>query len=537
MPPLVVRADSVQLIEDTNAAVAVLDNDSNVASGAAPVVAVAPGHGTATVSGRTIVYTPTANFSGADQFAYSVRGRDGSTKTAQVSVDVSPVNDAPDVPGPGDLFIEEDGSVGFDPLAGAVDVDGDSVELIRYDATSENGGVVTEGSLVYTPPANWSGTDSFSYTVGDGTVEVVVEVSVAVAAVNDLPFGPAPVINTVEDQSASGDVLDGWSDVEGDRVFIANPGNRNTAAGGTASVGASGATNYTPPTDFSGTDNFFIRVSDGSDAIRVRVTVNVTPANDPPEASNQSFSTAETTGVGSQVGVVTASDPDGDDVTFEQQGSSVFAVQSDGDVVIVAALDFESATQHQLTVLARDENGATDSFVVTLNVTNVDEAPIVSASSWTVEVGAPAGTVVGTVSASDPEGGSLTYSLSGAGGLLSIDSNSGVVSLAVAADPANFPINATAVATDAGGNQGSAAIVVAISDVDGPAVEGFGADVTEFFAPSPGGGDCAAQPNSVIFTAFRQRSFGDLDRRPPLAPSCVQRRGPHDRHWRRPLSG
>lgn len=501
IPPLVVRADSAQLAEDTSVVIAVLDNDSNVAPGAAPVVATAPNRGSATVSGRAVVYTPNSNYSGTDQFAYSVRGSDGSTKTAQVSVDVTPVNDAPDVPGPGDLFIEEDGSVTFDPLAEAFDVDGDSIELIRFDATSQNGGTITAGSLVYTPLPNWSGTDTFSYTVGDGTVEVVVSVSIAVAAVNDLPSGPAPVIDAVEDESTSANLLSGWSDVEGDRVFIANPGNRTTAAGGTAAVGTSGATTYQPPADFSGTDQFFVRISDGTDSLRVKVVVNVAAANDPPEASNQSFTISESAAVGFVVGRVTASDPDGDDFSFEPQGSSSFTVEADGDVVIVLPLDFEASTQHQLTVIVRDENGATDSFVVTLVVTDVDEAPQVSSASWFVAAGAPAGTVVGSISAADPEGRSITYGLTGARGLLAVDSATGVVRLAVAADPADFPISATATATDPAGNQGSAAISVSLSDIDGPAVQGFESDVDAFFAPAPGGGACGFEPNRVVFTA------------------------------------
>lgn len=500
-PPLVVRGDSATLEEDSSIVIDVLANDVGYSPDATPVVATAPRHGTARQSGKSIAYIPEANFAGIDRLAYSIRGRDGSTREAQVTITVTPVNDAPSVPGPGELAIAEDSVAQFDPLQDAVDVDGDDLAMTRFDATSANGGTVTEGSLIYTPPANWFGMDSFTYTVSDGTVDVVVTVAVAVAAVNDLPTGPDPVIEAVEDQTASGNVLDGWTDVDGDRIFIDDPGARSTAQGGVASVGASGATTYTPPAEFSGTDTFSIAVSDGTATLAVAVVVNVAAANDPPVVANQTFTTAESTDVGTNLGTLVASDPEGDPVRFEQLSLAVFQVQSDGDVVLIDPLDFETAARHQVQARAIDAGGAATEFTITLVVTDVDEAPIVSPATWTVNAGAGAGTVVGTVDATDPEGASLNFWLTGGSGYLEIDAASGVVTLAVDAAAATFPISATAFAADPGGNQGGAAITVNLADGAGPDIASFGRDVDSVFAPSPGRGDCPFEPNRVVFAA------------------------------------
>ena len=59
--------------------------------GAADSVAVAaqPAHGTAAVSGLSIIYTPTAGYSGADSFTYTAANATGTSPTATVSITVT----------------------------------------------------------------------------------------------------------------------------------------------------------------------------------------------------------------------------------------------------------------------------------------------------------------------------------------------------------------------------------------------------------------------------------------------------------------
>lgn len=500
-PVLIVRADSATVVEDRALSIAVLSNDSGYAPGAAPVVTSSPDNGTARVSSTSIVYSPQSNFAGVDRFAYSVRGVDGSTKTAQVTVTVTGVNDVPTVPGPGELLIEEDTSARFDPLAGAVDVDGDVLELASFDPVSVNGGSVTSGSLIYTPPQDWSGTDEFSYVVSDGTVEVQVKVTIAVSAVNDAPSGPTPVIQAVEDVGGTGKILKGWSDAEGDLVTIANPGTRTTAEGGTATVAARGATEYTPRPEFSGVDSFTVNVTDGTDTVSVKVRVEVAAENDPPRVDDASFTVGEDAAVGEVLGVVTATDPEGDDVTFEGLSQSVIEIRADGTVVLVAPLNFESATRHRLDARAVDDLGASTGFSVFVDVVDVDEAPSVSDMTFSVPPNGGEGDVLGQVNAVDPEGATVTYRLSDSGGHVSIGATSGIVTLRHDVVPAVYPLTVTVTATDPAGNAGSAVILFVMEDVEGPEITNFAVDVAEFHEPPAGGGACPEQPNSAMFSA------------------------------------
>jgi hypothetical protein len=54
-----------------------------------------PSHGTVSVVGGTVTYTPFPDYAGPDQFSYTVTSSAGETRTAAVDVTVNPVNDAP----------------------------------------------------------------------------------------------------------------------------------------------------------------------------------------------------------------------------------------------------------------------------------------------------------------------------------------------------------------------------------------------------------------------------------------------------------
>jgi hypothetical protein len=68
-------------------------------------------------------------------------------------------------------------------LANDTDADGDSLSLTTVSSTSAQGGTVSlsGGNVTYTPPTNYAGADSFTYTVSDtigatatGTVNITV---------------------------------------------------------------------------------------------------------------------------------------------------------------------------------------------------------------------------------------------------------------------------------------------------------------------------------------------------------------------------
>jgi len=136
------------------------------------------------------------------------------------------------------------------------------------------------------------------------------------------------------------------------------------------------------------------------------------------------------------VGTVAASDPDGDSFTYEltDDAGGRFAIDPSGAITVAdgTLLDHEIADQHDVTVKVTDAGGLSDSATFTIDVDNVNDAPEgLELTDNEVIEGSDPGTVVGTASASDPDGDSLTFALTDdAGGRFAIDPISGEISVA-----------------------------------------------------------------------------------------------------------
>ena len=126
-----------------------------------------------------------------------------------------------------------------------------------------------------------------------------------------------------------------------------------------------------------------------------------------------------------------AADPEGDTLTYSLSGagSDKFLVNADGRITLADSLDYETTPSYALILGvkdSRDDDGAPaptegdDATVsVTINVSDVNEPPFFDGGITTVvEVAenSPATTIVGQAfAATDPDGDTLTYSLSGTG--------------------------------------------------------------------------------------------------------------------------
>ena len=150
-------------------------------------------------------YTPAANFFGTDTFTYTMSDGNGGNDSATVTVEVSNVNDNPTANADSYTGILEDSTDNqLDVLANdsiAPDVEETlTIVSVGSNAAGDNGqtaqgGTVTisAGKVLYTPKANFFGTDTFSYTISDGnggtskaTVTIVVnDVNDNPTAVND----------------------------------------------------------------------------------------------------------------------------------------------------------------------------------------------------------------------------------------------------------------------------------------------------------------------------------------------------------------
>ena len=145
-----------------------------------------------------MTYIPDADFSGSDSFNYTISDDNGGNATATVNVTVNAVNDAP-VAVDDAVITDEDTALTISVLSNDSDLDGDTLGIIGVTDGS-NGTVAISGTdVVYTPDADFNGTDSFTYTISDGNgVGSTATVTVTVNPVND-----APVVNAGSDQTVN----------------------------------------------------------------------------------------------------------------------------------------------------------------------------------------------------------------------------------------------------------------------------------------------------------------------------------------------
>lgn len=153
--------------------------------------------------------------------------------------------------------------------------------------------------------------------------------------------------------------------------------------------------------------------------------------NRTPDAANSSETTDEDTAlVGAPLAI---SDLDGDSlvVTVTQQpANGVLTINPNGTFDYTPATDFFGPDEFRYTV--SDGSSVSGEAIVTLNVTPVNDPPLVANASFTVNEGVPNGTTVGQVLAGDIEFETLTYAIAGGntGGAFSINSVTGVIQVA-----------------------------------------------------------------------------------------------------------
>lgn len=129
---------------------------------------------TANATGTGGTYTPPDDFNGAVTLTCTVEDSGGKSDTGTVKVTVSPVNDAP-VANDDTFYVDDDaGSTVVDPTINDTDIENDSLtvtEVTNVGEDFETRGSVSvdaDGEVTYTPPTDFTGSDTFLYTVSDG---------------------------------------------------------------------------------------------------------------------------------------------------------------------------------------------------------------------------------------------------------------------------------------------------------------------------------------------------------------------------------
>lgn len=383
--------DSGTLDEDDALTIDVLTNDSDIDGDTLTITGVTQGSvGTVTFDGTTVHYTPNANVHGSDSFTYTVSDGRGGTATATVTITINPVDDPPTAE-PETYTTNEDTTLTVPAASGLLindnDIDGDPL-LAELVADPSHGTLVLnlDGSFTYTPDADFFGTDSFLYQCCDGDLFTSpITVTIIVAPVNDDPTASDDTATAIEDTPLAIDVLANDSDIESNPLSVISV---TQGSKGIVTFTAAGVT-YTPNADANGSDSFTYTISDGQGGTATAtVNVTITPQNDAPVATDDSYSTPEdstlTVPVGSGL-LANDSDIDGDSVTaIPVSGPSHGVLSLNGDGSFSYTPDADYFGPDSFTYKVND--GAADSPVVTvsLTVTPVNDDPTATDDSATV---------------------------------------------------------------------------------------------------------------------------------------------------------
>jgi VCBS repeat-containing protein len=411
--------DSASVDEDDPArAIPVLANDRDADGDDLVIGSVTqPADGTVVVTGggTGLTYTPDADYcssagSGPDTFTYSlVPG--GST--ADVSVTVTCVDDAPAAVDDVATVLEDSGAGAIDVLGNDTDVDG-GAKTVASVTQPDNGTVVVTGGgtgLTYAPDANYCnappGTtpDTFTYTLNGGDTATV---SVTVTCVDDAPVAVDDAATVLEDSGASAvDVLANDTDVDGGAKAVASvtqPDNGTVVITG----GGSGLT-YVPDADYcnapgggvpdAAADSFDYELGGGSTGT---VLVTVTCVDDSPVAVDDLATTDEDDPADLDV-LANDTDVDGG-------AKSVASVTqpADGTVTITgggAGVNYVPDANHcgsdSFTYTLVGGSSAT----VSVTVTCVDDAPVALADAASLVVDADATAIDVLGNDTDVDGG------------------------------------------------------------------------------------------------------------------------------------
>ena len=395
-PPTAVD-DFLRLSEDSDlTSIAVLVNDTILPDVEETLAVVSVSEGSAggelRLGETAVLYRPSPNFHGVEEFTYVVEDSNGLTATGRVRVEVEAENDPPTALNDA-VTVSEDSVENKIPVLANDSTHPDKGETLAIGSVTQGnfgGAVSVRGSLaVYTPPPNFFGTEQFRYTIVDGNGgEAEALVNVEVQAINDPPTAADDQANVPEDAAETWiDVLANDS-VEPDRnesLFIATVG---TASNGGKVRIVEEKIGYTPIPNFFGVENFLYTVSDGAGGLATaQVTISVTndQADAPVVRDDQFFvredSADNVLAVLEDNGNGRDFDPDGDELALVQagpQGSEGGRIQLDAEgrrILYSPPKNFSGEETFPYTV---SDGKRLASGRVSVSVANVDNDPPVA---------------------------------------------------------------------------------------------------------------------------------------------------------------
>ena len=391
---------SITTSEDTPTAVLLTGSDPENSALTYAIVAN-PDQGRLSGTPPNLTYTPSADYNGSDRFSFTVNDGNQNSEVATVSIQITALNDLP-VALASSFSTAKNTPVSVSLKGSDKDLNPLSYSIV---GTPSNGTLSGSGqSLTYTPKKNFSGNDSFTFLVNDGTADsATATVSITVTPTNEAPVALAKSITTAEDTAIL--ITLSGTDADDDSLkysVVTNPTHGSLS-------GTAPNLTYTPSADFNGSDSFTFLVNDGTTNSRIEsISISITPENDSPSATSLILATAEDTALPL---VLSGSDPDLDRLSFIMVNppSNGTLAGTAPDLSYIPGSNFNGSDQFTFRV----NDGTTNSQAATVFITvrPVNDAPSALGKSLSIEEDKLLSVLL---EGSDSDGNSLSYTITSA---------------------------------------------------------------------------------------------------------------------------
>jgi hypothetical protein len=288
------------------------------------------------------------------------------------------------------------------------DADADPLTAVPTSQPAHGHVSCSGGWCLYTPDADFYGTDAFDYIVSDGQGGAAsAAVPMTVDPVNDAPVAVDDQESTPEDIPVLVPVTRNDTDVDGDDIAV-----EDTTQPANGLVACSGDTcTYAPGRNFEGTDAFTYTASDGAGGIDSgTVQITISAENDAPTAVGDTYGTSEDQAASvARPGVlVNDGDADRDGLQVKLVSGPAHGrleLRPDGSFTYGPDANFSGADS--FTYQANDGLADSEPATVLLAVAAVNDIPVATDDTARSFEGAPVAIAV-VVNDTDVDGDALT---------------------------------------------------------------------------------------------------------------------------------
>lgn len=389
------------------------------------------------IDGDELVTAASLDFETQSSYSVRIQSTDpfGLSTVETFTITATNVNDAPTAITIDNSTIAEDTASGT-TVGALTTTDDDASDTFTYalvsgDGDTDNAAFTISGSnLVTATTFDFETQSSYSIRVqttdsAGATFEEVL--TITVTDTNEVPTAIALDNSSVSEDAASGTTVGAFSTTDADAsdtftyTLVSGEGDTDNAAFTISGGNLVTATTF----DFDTQSSYSIRVQTEDSAGAtfeqiLTITITETEANQTPTAvSIDNTDIEEHATVGTTVGTLSTTDANASDtftyalVSGEGDTDNAAFTISGSELVTASSFDFETQSSYSIRVQTTDSGGATLEQILTLSITDSNDAPSsLAIDNATISEDVASGTVVGELSTTDADAGdTFTYDL------------------------------------------------------------------------------------------------------------------------------